>query len=52
MHASVRGKPLTRRDSNLLQAAGAPAGDAAEGTDEADDLAVVVVLDLHVEAPQ
>ena len=35
-----------------MQAAGAPAGDAAEGPDQADDLPVVVVLDLHVEAAQ
>lgn len=35
-----------------MQAAGTPAGDAAERPDEADDLAVHVVLDLHVEAAQ
>lgn len=35
-----------------MQAAGTPAGDAAERPDEADDLSVRVVLDLHVEAAQ
>lgn len=35
-----------------MQAAGAPARDAAERPDEADDFPVHVVLDLHVEAAQ
>lgn len=35
-----------------MQAAGTPAGDAAERSDEPDDLAVHVVFDLHVEAAQ
>lgn len=39
-------------DSDLLQAAGTPAGDAAERPDESDDLPVHVVLDFHVEAAQ
>lgn len=38
--------------TNLLQAAGTPAGHAAERPYEADDLSVHVVLDLHVEAAQ
>lgn len=38
--------------THLLQAAGAPAGDAAERPDEVDDLSVHVVLDGHVEAAQ
>lgn len=41
-----------RLDLHLLQAAGTPAGDAAERPDEADDLSVHGVLDLHVEAAQ
>lgn len=35
-----------------MQAAGTPAGHAAERPDETDDLPVHVVLDLHVEAAQ
>lgn len=38
--------------TDLLQAAGTPAGDAAERPDETDHLPVHVVLDLHVEAAQ
>lgn len=35
-----------------MQAAGTPAGDAAERPYETDDFTVHVVLDLHVEAAQ
>lgn len=42
----------THKHTHLLQAAGTPAGDAAERPDEADDLSVHGVLDLHVEAAQ
>lgn len=35
-----------------MQAAGTPAGHAAERPYEADDLPVHVILDLHVEAAQ
>lgn len=38
--------------TDLLKAAGAPAGDAAERSDEPHDFAVHVVFDLHVEAAQ
>lgn len=38
--------------TDLLQAAGTPAGDAAERPYETDDFPVSVVLDLHVEAAQ
>lgn len=39
-------------DLQLLQAAGTPAGGAAERPYKTDDLPVRVVLDLHVEAAQ
>lgn len=42
----------TLGDTHLLQAAGTEAGHAAERSDEADDLSVHGVLDLHVEAAQ
>lgn len=35
-----------------MQAAGAPAGDAAERSDQPDDFTVHVVFDLHVKAAQ
>lgn len=38
--------------TDLLQAAGTPAGDAAERPYETDDFPVRAVLDLHVEAAQ
>lgn len=38
--------------TDLLQAAGTPAGDAAERPDETDDLPVHVVFDCHVKAAQ
>lgn len=38
--------------TDLLQAAGAPAGDAAVGSDEANHLSVHVVLNFHVETAQ
>lgn len=38
--------------TDLLQAAGTPAGHAAERPDETDDFTVHAVLDLHVEAAQ
>lgn len=38
--------------THLLQAAGTPAGNAAERPDESDDFTVHAVLDLHVEAAQ
>ena len=52
MHASVRGKPLTRRDSNLLQAAGEAAGHALEGPADGDDLVAVVVEHADGEGAQ
>lgn len=36
----------------LLQAAGAPTGHTAEGSDEADHLSIHVVFDFHIEAAQ
>lgn len=47
-HPHIQPHPHT----DLLQAAGTPAGDTAERPYEADDLPVHVVLDLHVEAAQ
>lgn len=38
--------------THLLQAAGTPAGNTAEWSDETDDFTVHAVLDLHVEAAQ
>lgn len=43
---------LLTHSTHLLQAAGTPAGDAAERPYEADHFSFHVVLDLHVEAAQ